>query len=76
VHPEQWAPISVVAEAVGAKPREFYRLISLGMRHSRVGRKIFVRVVDWNRFIEAHAIGTVTPAGRNGRPASGTGGSQ
>jgi hypothetical protein len=57
VNPEHWIPVAVAAKARNATPRQFYAAFDAGMRHSRRGRRIRVRLADWDAWWADAAVG-------------------
>lgn len=56
-NPETWIGVADLAAAVGVSRSVIYALISRGqLRHSRVGRRVRVRLIDWQRLHEEHAV--------------------
>lgn len=55
--PDRWIRVAQLAEAEDTSPRAVYHAIDSGMRHSRRGRSIRVRIVDWRRWWERAAVG-------------------
>lgn len=55
--PQKWITVAQLAATENTTPRQVYSALDSGMRHSRIGRRIRVRLGDWHAWHESHVVG-------------------
>jgi hypothetical protein len=54
---EQWISVGQLSRMTGEPRRGIYHQLDLGMPHSRIGRRIRIRLCDWDAWHRHHLVG-------------------